>query len=211
MKRLLPVALFACFSVAAVPAWAQAGRPTFHEAEGDPILWLARIAPPTWQPMTVMALDMTLPVAAGLLGGAMGASSGAALALALGQPVWQPGRFPVSDTLLSYMAVGALAGGAGATLLADLTFATRHLNHLLPARLTQLALVLPGPLWASLTTLSHGWVGLPSGVAMASTYAGRALLGFSLCCGLPMGHLLGSWARFKTQDQKGSPLWEEDR
>ena len=99
----------------------------------------------------------------------------------------------------------------GATLAADAAFATRHLDHLVAARVTLVAMVLPGPLWASMTTLSHGWAGLPSGLATASTYLGRALLGYSLCCGLPLGLLVGFWTRFKSQDRLGSPLWEETR
>jgi hypothetical protein len=195
---------------AAAPARA-ADRPVYRESAGDPIIWLARLAPLTWQPMALMALDMTVPLVAGTLGGLLGASTGAALAVATGQPVWQAGRFPVSDTLLTYVSMGALLGGTGATLAADAAFATRHLDHLVAARVTLVAMVLPGPLWASMTTLSHGWAGLPSGLATASTYLGRALLGYSLCCGLPLGLLVGFWTRFKSQDRLGSPLWEETR
>jgi len=193
------------------PALARAeSRPTFHETDPDVTMALSRLAPLEFQPMALMVLDTALPMAIGVLGAWMGCAGGAALFVASGRTPMAISRWPVRDTFLTYTSVGALAGGTLSMFAADVVLNARHLDRVFPARLAWTALMVPAPFLLAVGTLTLGYRGLPSWLSVASVYTTRGTWLFSAGCLPPIALALAAWTRNRTDDRRGSALWEED-
>jgi hypothetical protein len=202
MKRALLILMLAAATAHA--------RPTFHEADADVSMLVARQVPLTWQPLVLMALDTSLPLVAGVVGAGAGGLLGATLFLASGRSPVVVSAWPVRDTFLTFAAVGALAGGTLSMFTADLLLNTRHLERVFPSRVAWTLLMVPAPLLLVVGTLTQGFGGLPSTVSRVSSVATRGAWLFSVGCVPPLALLLSAWTRARTDERQGSALWQVD-